>query len=202
MVTFHPYSPPVDLPQEKCVRLTQHEELLQKTCWSLSCAVLSCVSLVSMVYLMECHDTGESSDLADGFPFSKVVISLGMAAVAASLAFLFSIPVFLSGRILPTVWLVPLVVVIFCFFICYDWFGLFEFGKPRYKVWPRSVNFAWVVLRYGGSQMLLVGFGLLALFKCMRWIDRRITARDAENIGQIIAAEIAAHSEAEKNEMK
>lgn len=202
-MTFHPFSPPVDLPQEKCVRLTHREELLQKSCWSLGCAVLSCVSIVSMVYLVEWHDPGESSDLADNFPFSKVVISLGMAAMATSLAFLFSVRVFLSGGFLPTIWLVPMVFVIFCFFICYDWYGLFEFGTPRYEVWPRSMNFAWVVFRYGGGgKMLLVGFGLLALFKCMRWIDRRITARDAAHMDQIIAAEIAAHSEAAKNEIK
>ncbi len=192
MMTFHPYNPPVELPQERCGRLTAHEVVLQKMTWSLGCAILSCVSMAAMVCLVDWHDPGKSMIIGDEFPFSEVVVPLGIATMAASLAFLFSVPVFLSGRIMPTVWLLPLVFVILCFMASYDWYGLLKNGKPRFEFWPRCLDFAWLFFRYrGGWQLILLGIGIAACFKFLHWDFSRnnVAATD-----QAIAAEIAAWS--------
>ena len=194
-MTFQPFNPPVDLPQEPCGRLTAREVVVQKMFWSLGCVITSCISMTAMVCLVEWHGPGTSMLIADQFPFGKVVIPLGIAAMAASLALLFSVPVFLSGRFMPTLWLLPLAFVVLCFYTCYDWYGLINFGKPRFEFGPRSMNFAWLIFRYGGGcQVLLLSFGMTALFKWQHWYDKGLAVRTAAATDQIIADEITAWS--------
>ncbi len=191
-MTFEPYSPPVDLEQVPCVRQPPREAALHRMFWSLGCAALSCVSIVAMVCLVEWHDPGDPVIIGDGFPFVKVVIPLGIAGMAASLAFLFSVPVFLSGRIMPAIWLVPLVLFMLGFFTFYDWRGLFDSGKPRYDVLEYRMSLTWEIFRYGdgkGMVFWLVAIVIACIWK--RWDTCRSAARDAATFDQIVADEIA-----------
>ena len=133
-MTFEPYSPSVNHAQAPRVRQLPPEAALHRMLWSLGCAALSCVSIVAMVCLVEWHDPGQTMTIGDDFPFGEVVIPLGIAGIAASLAFLFSVPVFLSGRVMPATWLLPLILFILWFFTVYDWSGLIDSGKPGYDV--------------------------------------------------------------------
>ena len=191
-MTFEPYSPPVDLDQVPCVRQPPREAVLHRMFWSLGCAALSCVSIVAMVCLVEWHDPGDPMIIGDGFPFVKIVIPLGISGVAASLAFLFSVPVFLSGRVMPAIWLLPLVLFMLGFFTFYDWGGLFDSGKPRYGVLEYGMRLTWEIFRYGpGSVILLYIIVMTITCQWMRWENCRIAARDAATFDQIAADEIA-----------
>ncbi len=194
-MTFEPYSPPVDLEQVPCVRQPPREAVLHRMFWSLGCAALSCVSIVAMVCLLEWHDPGDPMIIGDAFPFVKVVIPLGIAGMAASLAFLFSVPVFLSGRVMPVIWLVPLVLFILGFFTFYDWGGLFDSGKPRYDLLEYGMWLTTGILREFRGLYMLCNFVLIVI-ACiwMRWHTCRTAARDAAAFDQIAADEIASQS--------
>jgi hypothetical protein len=140
-MTFRLYSPSVDLAQAPRVRRIPCEAALHRMCWSLGCAALSSVSIVAMVCLVEWHDPGQSMTIGDDFPFGEVVIPLTIASIAASMAFLFSVPVFLSGRVMPATWLLPLVLFTLWFLTFYDWSGLIDSGKPRYDVLDHTWQF-------------------------------------------------------------
>lgn len=194
-MTFEPYSPPVDVEQVPCVRQPPREAALHRMFWSLGCAALSCVSIVAMVCLVEWHDPGDPMMAATYFPFGKVVIPLGIAVMAASLAFLFSVPVFLSGRIMPAIWLVPLVLFMLGFFTFYDWGGLFDSGRPRYDVLENGIWPTTGILRESRGRYILCNFVLIVI-GCiwMRWHTCRIAARDAATFDQLVADEIASRS--------
>ena len=194
-MTFQPYSPPVELARAACVRLTPHEAVLHRMLWSLGYAIFSCVSIAAMVCLVEWHEPGHPMMRSDYFPFVKVV-PLGIAGMAAaSLALLFSIPVFLSGRIMPAIWLLPLVVAILWFFTFYDWYGIFNFGKPRHDVLEYRMSLLWAIFWSNGGGWAV--FSIAVIIIVLRWIhwqQCRIAARDAVAIDQIVADEIASRS--------
>ena len=209
-MTFEPYSPPVDVEQAPRVQQPQREAVLHRMFWSLGCAALSCVSIVAMVCLVEWHDSGDPMMIGDAFPFVKVVIPLGIAGMVASLAFLFSVPVFLfsvpvflsgvpvflSGRIMPAIWLLPLVLFILWFFTFYDWRGLFDSGKPRYDLLEYRMSLTWEIFRYGDGRAMVFCFVAIVIASIWMRLDTdrtaaRDAARDAATFDQIVAGEIA-----------
>lgn len=191
-MTFQPYSPPVELARAPCVRLTPQDAVLHRMFSSLGWAIFSCVSIAAMVCLVEWHEPGDPMMIGDYFPFGKVVIPMGIAGTAASLAFLFSIPVFLSGRIMPAIWLLPLIVAILWFFTLYDWYGIFNFGKPRHDVLEYRMSLLWAIFWYNGDGWALFSIAVMIIvFRWTHWQQCRIAARDAVAFNQIVADEIA-----------
>ena len=180
-MTFEPYSTSVDLAKAPCARQLPRQASLHRMFWSLGCAALSCVSIVAMLCLVEWHEPGQSMTIGDDFPFGEVVIPLGIAGIAASLAFLFSVPIFLSGRVIPATWLLPLVLFILWFFTFYDWSGLIDSGKPRYDVLDHTWQFFW----YGEGSVILYNIIFIAVAcKWMRWATRRTAIQDAAAFDQ------------------
>lgn len=170
-------------------RLCEAELLAQRIFWSVAWALLSCAATGIMICLAEWHDPGDSSIVADAFPFWKVVIPCSFAGSGSCASLVFSVRVFLSGKFRPILWLLPLSAFQISVFLCFDWGGLFETGKPSFSAFLIRVRFiSEMMLSRGTAGFLFYILSSLAVIRFIRWDQDRNADIEAASIRLIAAA--------------
>ena len=156
------------------VRLNQADTMQRSLFWSLSSAIVACGSLIAMDVLVMRHVPADPMRTTDYFPVAEVVLSIGIGAIAATNAVLLSIPVFLTRRMLPLIWLIPMLAFGFWFLDFYDWRGLFNLGKPQHVVWELMLEALPLLFRFHLPTFLLAELGVfLSVAQLIRYAETR-----------------------------
>lgn len=156
--------------------------------WSLCCSVVSLLALAAVDVLSNRAEPAYLSRFLDNTLLPRVIGPLIVGGAAVSFAFLFAVPVFLSGKIKPLLWLVPTGFVYWWFAMAFDWDGLIATGKPTQHRWRDLDAILWI--SKGGFVFAVEIFVFISVFTFLGHHDRMHTQQQALEFQRILETEL------------